>query len=297
MTSPSGRAVALHACGYVAEVVEVGAGLRTLRRDGLDVVAGYPADEMPVGCRGQLLVPWPNRIEDGQYDFDGVGLQLPLTEPALRNAIHGLTRWLPWTLQDQSASRARWRHEVFPQPGYPFRLSLTAEHSLAADGLHVRVEAANLGASPAPYGFGFHPYLTVGRAIDACELTLPAARWCPTDDRGLPAEPRPVAAEHDFRSPRPVGSTRLDDPFTGLAHVDGETRATLRDPDTGRTAHVVGDGSIGWLQVFTGDTLGARAREAVAVEPMTCPPNAFRTGVDLIVLAPGESHVVEVAVG
>ena len=76
MASPSGIDVTIRNGPYEAHVVEVGAGLRTLTRDGLDVVAGYGADEMCSGGRGQLFIPWPNRIEDGRYEFDGPRLQL-----------------------------------------------------------------------------------------------------------------------------------------------------------------------------------------------------------------------------
>ncbi|HYA53462.1 MAG TPA: aldose epimerase, partial [Streptosporangiaceae bacterium] len=81
---------------YSAVVTELGAGLRELTHQGEHVIAGYQPDELPPGAAGQLLVPWPNRIDGGRYSAAGADHQLDLSEPAHGNAIHGLTRWMPW---------------------------------------------------------------------------------------------------------------------------------------------------------------------------------------------------------
>jgi aldose 1-epimerase len=297
MTSPSGTDVALRSGPYEAHLAEVGGGLRTLTRDGLDVVEGYGPDQMCSAGRGQLLAPWPNRVEDGRYEFGGATLQLPLTEAAARNAIHGLVRWTPWTLEGSSQSTAQWSCRLYPQPGYPFALELAATYELSAQGLRLTFTAANVGAAPAPYGFGAHPYLTVGRKVDECVLTLPVSRYCAVDERGLPGEPQSVeGTSYDFRGGRQVGATVLDHPFTGLDHPGAWSSATLVDPESGRSAQVSFDAAFNWLQVFSGDTHGASARRCLAVEPMTCPPNAFRSGVDVVALDPGETHTAALLV-
>ncbi len=291
MGSPSGQMVVLRVGAYEAEVVEVGAGLRSLRRDAHDVVAGYPPDQMSSGGRGQILLPWPNRIEDGTYDFDGSSHQLALSEVPRRNAMHGLTRWVSWRLADASPSRVLWTYRLHPQPGYPYLLDLSVGYTLSDSGLRVDIAATNSGDRRAPYGQGAHPYLTVGRRIDDCELTLPASTRSDMDDRGLPAPPALVeGGPYDFRSPRPIGDTVFDHPFGGLP-ADASPTVTLRDPQSERTASLTADAAYAWLQIFSGDTLGAEAaRQSLAVEPMSCPPNAFRSGVDVVVLEPGESH-------
>lgn len=293
MGYPSGEQVRLAADGYEAYVVEVGAGLRTLTYDGRDLVAGYAVDAMCSAGRGQLLIPWPNRIEDGRYDFGGSHHQLPLSEPARHNASHGLTRWSGWRLTDRTAASASYRHRVHPQPGYPFELDLQADYTVRSTGLQVTVRATNTGDGPAPYAHGAHPYLTVGRPVDGCALLLPADTVCETDDRGLPGPPASVeGGRFDFRDPRIIADTSLDNPYTGLRRDGRSGRATARlhDPETGRGVELWVDEAYRWLQAFTGDGLGDAARRAVAVEPMTSPPNAFRSGVDLVVLAPGETR-------
>jgi aldose 1-epimerase len=281
---------------YRATVTELGAGLRELTFRGQPVIAGYEPDELPPAGAGQLLTPWPNRIDGGRYVFGGAEQHLALTEPARGNAIHGLTRWMPWTVIRHDAGAVVLRSAPHGQQGYPFCLEIEAEYRLDADdGLHVAITARNRGSHAAPYGTGSHPYLTVRTAsVDGCELTVPAQSWLPMDDRGIPSGP-PATVEgtpYDFRQPRTIGTTQLDHALTGLSR-DGDGRAW---------AHLAADGGSGtrvslwagqgyhWLQVFTGDPLGPdRRRKAVAIEPMTCPPNAFASTDDLLVLEPGQA--------
>src|SRR5436190_6409133 len=117
---PSGRQHRIAHGDQEAIVVEVGGGLRTYRAGGQDVLDGYGEDEMCTAARGQLLLPWPNRIAGGCYRFDGNQLQLPLTEPEQDNAIHGLVRFAAWTATEVEPGRVVMEHLLHPQPGYPF---------------------------------------------------------------------------------------------------------------------------------------------------------------------------------
>jgi len=296
MTVPlTGHQYAISAGPYRATVTELGAGLRELLFRDEPVIAGHEPDELPPHGAGQLLAPWPNRIDGGRYAFDGARFQLALTEPAHGNAIHGLTRWAPWTIVGHDAGSVLLRSAPHGYQGYPFCLEIEAGYRLHPDrGLHVAITARNRGSHAAPYGTGSHPYLTVRTpSVDGCELSLPAASWLPIDDRGIPSgPPAPVeGTPYDFRRPHTIGSTRLDHALTGLER-DGDGRAWAHLTAGGSGARVslwAGEG-YRWLQVFTGDPLEPeRRRKALAVEPMTCPPNAFATGDDLLVLQPGEA--------
>lgn len=281
---PSGTQYEISAGGYRATIVETGAGLRELVYRGVDLVDGYPAEEMCTGGRGQLLLPWPNRVDGGRYAFGGRDHQLPLTEVAAGNAIHGLTRWTSWTLAEHTADFVRLTYRLPAQPGYPYALDLAAGYRLHADGgLAVTVTAANPGDRPAPYGAGAHPYLTVGVPVDQATVTIPAATRLLTDDRGIPTGDEPVdGTPYDLRRPTVLGDLTVDHPFTGLDR-DANGKAWARVAHGTRAVALWADEAHGWLQVFTGD------RGALAVEPMTCPPNAFATGTGVITLAPGAS--------
>jgi aldose 1-epimerase len=242
--------------------------------------------------RGQVLMPWPNRIEDGSYEFDGRRHQLPLTEVEAGNAIHGLVRWASWSVADRAQERVVLEHVLHPQPGYPFALALRIEYSLSDDGLMVRTTATNVGAGPCPFGSGMHPYFTVGTPpVDSLTLTVPARTVVGSGARGLPAEAHDVeGTDYDFRRPRQLGATRLDNTFSDLEpDDDGLTRVHLRDEASGAEVTVWADESYTHLQLFTGDPLPDVNRRSLAVEPMTCPPNAFRTGEGVVRLEPGGS--------
>jgi aldose 1-epimerase len=284
---PSGEQVELASGDQRAVVVGVGAGLRTYSVGGRSILDGYSAEDVCPSGRGQLLVPWPNRIEDGRYEFEGRSLQLPLNEPERRNAIHGLVRWAHWSVVEREENRVAFEHVLYPQPGYPFALELRTEYSLSEDGLAVRIDATNVGSGPAPFGAGWHPYLAVASdVVDDVELSVPARTVLLANERGLPLGKAAAADQGlDFREARPIGSAKLDHCFTDLER-GGDGRAAAR---VGTTTLWV-DESFPYLMVFTGDGLPDVERRSVAVEPMTCAPNAFRSGDGLFRLEPGETH-------
>ncbi|WP_110182335.1 aldose 1-epimerase family protein [Nocardioides solisilvae] len=289
MSSPSGDQLTLEADGYRAVVTEGGGALRLLEHRGRALLDGFGADEMSSGGRGQLLVPWPNRIRDGAYRFGGRDLRLGLTDPGTGNASHGLARWVPWTTLAHTGDAVELGHRLMAQSGYPWRLDLHVRYALGPDGLTVTQSVRNRSPEPAPYASGAHPYLAVGDGpVDHLELHLPASRRALVDERLLPVGSEQVAGTaYDFTAPRLVGGTALNDAYTDLARdADGWATVTLRDPRTGDGVRLRVDEHHPWLQLFTADGAGATARRSLAVEPMTAPPDAFRSGEDLVVLAP-----------
>ncbi len=155
-------------------IVEVGGGLRTYTAAGHALLDGYGVDEMSRSGRGQALIPWPNRIEDGSYSFDGERHQLPINDVEERDAIHGLVRWAAWTVAEREPHRVVMEHRLHPRPGYPFSLLLAIDYQLSDDGLRVQTTATNRGPAACPFGSGAHPYLTVGTAtVDSVILRAP----------------------------------------------------------------------------------------------------------------------------
>jgi aldose 1-epimerase len=276
-----------------ATIVEVGAGVREYAVAGRPVLDPYPLEAICDGAHGAPLIPWPNRLADGRYRFDGLDHRLALSEPERHNAIHGLMRWRPWTALEREPSRVLMAARLFALPGYPFTLDLRIDYELSDAGLTVVTTATNLGGSACPYGAGQHPYISPGQGlIDDCILEVPAATRILTDgERQLPGGREPVeGGDYDFRGPRRLADQRLDDPFTDLER-DGEGNATvtvrLRD---GTRVELWMDQRYRFVELFSGDTLAPdRRRRGLAVEPMTCAPNAFQSGDGLVRLEPGES--------
>jgi aldose 1-epimerase len=292
--APSGEQFELRQGDLAVTVVEVGAGLRTIRAGAWDVLDGYEVEEMCSSGRGQILVPWPNRVNRGEYEFGGRRLQLDWSEPAQQNAIHGLARWSAWRLVERTDSRLAFEHLITAQAGYPFPVRVRLDYELAAAGLTVRCTATNVGGEPCPFGAGAHPYVRVGEGlIDDAVLRFDAATWYETDERQIPTGRAPVAGSpFDFSEARVLDGTVMDTAFTDLGRdADGKARVTLSSADGSRTVRVWLDENYRYLMLFTGDTLPEteRRRHGLGVEPMTCAPNAFASGDGLRVLEPGES--------
>jgi aldose 1-epimerase len=276
-------------------VVQVGGGLRTYTVDGADVLAGYRPEEMAASGRGQLLMPWPNRIRDGRYSFDGVQRQLSITEVPLHNASHGLVRWAHWELVRVQAGdfALTVRHRLLPEPGWDGILDLVVDYALADDGLTVTTTATNRGSHRAPFGYGAHPYIAIGdTSLADVELTVPADTEVLVDERSIPTSTEAVRAGTDFRQGRRLDDARLDTAYTDLARGgDGRWRVTLGGLSEREPVTVWGDEAFGWVQVFTakGEDDFTEGVRGIAVEPMSCPANAFNTGEGLVVLDPGQS--------
>ncbi len=291
---PSGEQVELRAGDQRAVIVEVSGGIRSYEVAGRSLVDGYAAQEMCTGARGQLLVPWPNRLRDGRYDFDGEEYQVPLSEPDKLNAIHGFLRWEHWHITQRSDHGVVMEHTLHPRAGYPFALHMSVEYRLDDDGLTCTPTARNVGRQRCPYGFGAHPYVHVdGEPFERCWLEAPGQRYLLSDERAIPTGDAAVAGTpYDFRTRRQIDGAVVDTAF--LAPVrgdDGRAWVRLWSESQDRGVGVWMDEHFPYYMLFTGDTLPEqdRRRQSIGVEPMTCAPNAFASGDALITLAPGES--------
>ncbi len=276
-----------------ATITEVGAGVREYALGARAVLDPYPLEAICDGAHGAPLIPWLNRLADGRYRFDGAEHQLALSEPERHNAIHGLLRWRPWHALEHAPERVLMGTRLHPLPGYPFTLDVRIAYELSGDGLTVSTSATNAGERACPYGAGQHPYLSPGSGlVDACTLELPARTRILTDEqRQLPTGSEPVeGGALDFRHARALGEQAIDGAFTDLTReADGRAVVKLAAPD-GRTVELWVDESYPVIEIYTGDTLSPeRRRRGLAVEPMTCPSNAFQSGEGLIRLEPGAS--------
>lgn len=289
--SLTGRQFPIAAGDLHAVAVEVGGGLRAFSDGDVPVTCSYPDGVLPPKAVGAVLAPWPNRIRDGRYTFEGEGHQLPLTDPSTSTAIHGLARWVRWKPLEHTESAVTLALDVVPQKGWPFELRVEVSYALdPTDGLTVTANARNLGARRLPFGAGFHPYVSArGSDLDDLTVRLPAATQLLLDDSGIPTGRRAVeGTDRDLRAGARLGGMRLDDGFTDLAREDGLVRARVSGPAGG--AEIWWDEAFGYSQVFTLADLGTdpgRPQPGVAIEPMTCPADAFNSGDGLLTLEPG----------
>lgn len=287
-----------------AIVTEVAAGLRAYAVNGINLVETFAEESTPPMAAGIVLAPWPNRIRDGVWTQNGVTRQLAITEPARHNASHGLLRFMPYSLVGRTDSSVTLAATIFPQSGYPFHLDTTVSYALTETGLEVTHGVQNVGQDAAPYAVGAHPYLQIG-GLPSRELvlTVNAATRILVDERQNPVGQDAVhGTEFDLRAGRRVDELDLDLGYRDVSMVDGRSEHSLTAPD-GRSVILWGDESVKYVQVFTPRTFPTPAHEqagspadlthqAVAIEPMTAPANAFNTGDGLHWVAPGERWAV-----
>lgn len=271
---------ALERAGQRLVVSEAGGGARSWTVDGVELLASFPNGTRDAAFAGKPLLPWPNRLRDGHYTFEGSEHQVAITEPETHSALHGLTLTSQWRASQTSTHAITLTHQLRDRQGYPFALDLAVGYELEAGGIVVTLQATNAGAGRAPVGAGLHPYLRVGGDVT---LQVAARTLVPVDDRLLPTgPPAPVSAtDLDFRAARRLGEQRLDTCFGDLER-GSEGMASVTLTHGARRIVVWMDDAFHFVQVYTADG-------AIAVEPMTCAPDAFNTGDGLLVLEPGAS--------
>ena len=297
--------ITLRAGHYLAVITPVGGGLRVLEYQGNPLTESYPAATPAPLSAGVCLAPWPNRVGDGVFNFHGHSHQLQITEPERNNAIHGFVAGRRFEVEYAHESEAKLTIVIEPQEGWPWRMWLSLQYALDAKaGLQCRMSVENQSAQVAPFAAGMHTYLSAhGAAIDECTVQVPAAKILPLDPvRNLPCGP--VVALEDYEhdvvlNHRLLDGLWLDYPYTDLAtttRVDtsGKSHDVIEhvvSQGAGKAVKLWTDPAFGWVQVFSADPAkdcGYPGKgRALAIEPMTAPPDALRSGIDLIELAPG----------
>lgn len=275
-----------------ATIVQVGAGIRSLRFAESDLTEPYPAGAQPPSACGIVLVPWPNRVADGRWEFEGEPRQLDLTEPAKGNAIHGLLRRRPYELVDRTDSTVTQAAAIFPEPGYPFLLETAVTHELHTDGLQVTHTISNAGEVPAPVAVGAHPYLRIADVPpEQLTVTVAARTRFETDERSnVIGESAVEGTPFDLSGGRRLSELELDTGFGDLP--DGPAEHVLA-ADDGRRLVLWGDEAFRYVQVFTHRSFATKpGGVALAIEPMTAPADALNSGRGLRWLEPGETWTV-----
>ncbi|UQV58329.1 aldose epimerase [Corynebacterium pseudodiphtheriticum] len=294
----SHAAMQISAGNYTATIDPHGAGLATLLYDEKPLVAGY--QHARPFTAGALLAPWPNRTGDGIFSHHGTIHRLACNEPDRNNALHGFAAEAAWEITDRSpgAVTLQWQGPARTEWAWPLHYSIT--WALADDGLSAELTVTNTGTETthpgtesSPFGVGWHPYLSaLGAPLDECTLSMPAATNLPLDpDRLLPAGPEIPAAEIVGKHQHMEGIEldhcfRMEAPQTSSDHAAHQIE--LRNAD-GHGAILWADEHFSWCQVYTSPESAPSIGRAVAVEPMTCPPNALRSDESLLQLASASS--------
>ncbi|MEU8695967.1 aldose 1-epimerase [Streptomyces sp. NPDC048665] len=254
------------------------------------------------GVRAGLLAPFPNRVADGRYRYDGHGHDLLPGHHGDRTIYHGFARETPFELVHSTTTADSARlllhtTSIRPSryPGYPFALDLEAEFTITDRELSIEIRATNVGDTTAPYATGWHPYFALSHPIDDLVLHVPAHTLIRTDASLIPLPgdaallPLDDCPDMDFRAPKRLGDAVIDACYADLAPgPDGRIETVLTDPATGEELLVWQYG--GFMHVFTGDTLARDRRASIALEPVETMTNAFNRPehVAALALEPGQ---------
>lgn len=238
-------------------------------------------------AKGAQLAPWPNRIQKARYEFEGVEHRpVKNFKPQGGHAIHGLAMFEAAKLsaKDLDAGWIELSLESKGWTGYPFPIRMSFRFALdPAEGFRMETVFENTGKTDLPAGHGWHPYFRLSNSVIPCLLTLPAGKRLEMTPQAVPSGEK--TAWTKFSRPTAIGPDFLD-ACVEIAAVKGIATTRLSDPVTGLSLDLwqeAGPGKYGYVQVFTHPR-----RHCLAIEPMTCAPNAFNNGMGLVVLRPGE---------
>jgi aldose 1-epimerase len=283
---------AIAAGGSSATITPAGATIETL------VIAGHPMLEPPDralpptgGCH--VLAPWPNRVEDGTFTFDGIAVTVPINEPRRQNATNGLVRWLEWNVLEHTERSVTLDVAVPVQPAYPWRIRLTQTYAFEDDVFVARTVVHNEGDRRAPFGLGFHPnFVTGSSGVDDAFLEVPARTRLIFDARRLPIGVDPIPGGPMARLSEPGGlplaGTGLDECYGDLRRgPDGQCVVRLRPGAPRPDVRITLSREWSYVMCFTGGPVDEQGRRrSISVEPMTCAPNALRSGDGIVGIEP-----------
>ena len=278
---------------YRAKIRCFGGGLSELKFEDRNLIEPYVETDISAHYRGDLLAPWPNRIRDGRYQIDGYEYFLPINEIVRNNALHGLINGVYWQVKKRVSSEVVLEVTLPASDFYPTTLHMSVRYCIGKNGLIWSLLAKNVGSAKVPYGASIHPYLIghPGELVDDWMLQIAADEVLDVDaKRLLPLDTILVGDKNfDFRSGSIIGRRFIDHAFK-IASSSLEPRVDVT-AKSGSGVRMEFDSSSQWVQIHTADRGGEKGnRSSLAVEPMSCPPDAFNSGIDLIWLRPGDEH-------
>jgi len=248
----------------------------------VDVIAaqeGFTSGEGGPSHSGiPILFPFPNRIREGKYTWEGRAYQMPLSA-GHPNTIHGFCYDRPWRLIEQGDDFAVGQFQLSvdaPQVRdcWPSDFVIDVRYSVAGTALTMDVRVHNPGESSLPWGFGTHAYFKLplggeGTKND-CLVQAPASEEWVLDESLPTGERKPVSPEKDLREGVTLEGRKFDDVLTGVEGTDGTVRTLITDPQAGVQVAQEFSDEFRELVAFTPPWM-----DAVCLEPYTCTTDAI----------------------
>lgn len=271
---------------YIRIDEKTGASLIELNLGGLSLIDLPGSSDHPLASNpyhpSALLTPWVNRVRNGNYSFKGKNYQLPINEPALGNAIHGLLARVPFTLVQKTESSVTLEHAYQgAEPNYPFPFTFRYTYTLAEEGgLEITFMAQNTGSTSMPFACGWHPYFSFPntKAADLSIKFHPTSRFL-SDSQMIPLKEENLQGKSEF-----VFSQEKVDHVFRLEPREKHVTEFIDHKHQRSLFLTQSSVQFPFLVVFQPE-----GYNSVAIEPMTANTDAFNTGDGLIELAPSEA--------
>jgi aldose 1-epimerase len=248
-----------------------------------------------ISYKGARLLPFPNRIAGGSYEFDGKHYQLPINFNKEGHAAHGFISSIDFNLIGETKGNdfARTNFEGDYQGeivGYPFPFKIVLTYELRKRNLlEIKVKVTNTGRSRMPFGDGWHPYFKTGSKVNSLKLRIIPEYAVDVDSRMIP-----TGAESKFDTFSE--SMEIKEQFFDSCFKNPAGRVSIIDEQKELEAlfwQETGHNQYQFTQLYTPE-----GRDTISVEPVTSEPNAFNSGKGLIILEPNQSihlaHGIEI---
>jgi aldose 1-epimerase len=228
--------------------------------------------------KGAKLIPFPNRIKKGTYQFLGENHLEINHQP---HAIHGLIYNKKFIIESKTRRTATLSYHLRASNGYPFDIKVTIRYAIDKNGFSCKTHIKNTGLVEAPIGDGWHPYFLCS---DESTISFPSSREIMVEGTMIPVGSRKNIS---FNTAQRLAGLKLDTGF--ILHQNHTNETVLKSAD--REVIVWQDKSYPFVQVFI-----PPSRTSIAIEPMSCWANAFNNKKGLVVLRPGENWAGEYGV-
>ncbi len=270
-----------------------GACVLDIQFDNLSILDGCKTPiELDLNNWGKsaILLPFPNRLNTGQYTWQNQSYQFNINDAQNNNAIHGFAMDKSMDITEiELDNQKAMIHCMYQYDGnleaYPFPFSFSAKFRITDEmTFEVTFQIRNESSTPLPMGMGWHPYFQLSEKLDDMELHFSGCQLIGLDDRMIPTGKRYDYDE--FEQARKIRSTVLDNCFSIKDIAQSPFKLSLKgDKGTIQYWQETGSDKFNFIQLFT-----PPQRQALAIEPMTCNVDAFNNGEGLIRLEPGQER-------
>ncbi len=230
--------------------------------------------------KSAFLLPYPNRLKDGVYQYNGKNYAFPVNDKDTNNSLHGFRNFLKMSVEniiveEDFASITLKNSYHGNNPSFPFSFDFKVTYEFNGyNNLSCEVQLYNPTNETIPISFGWHPYFQLGNtSVDELELQMPTVQQVLVDDRMLPTGK--LTTISTYNSLTNLTNKNFDTCFK--VNKEDISEVSIHAPSLNtKLTYWQENNAFPYFQVFI-----PPKRKSIAIEPMTCNVNAFNSKEDL----------------